>query len=93
MSKSADKDNEGLRLKTGFQTLKSIVLKKIRLINDDLFDALARAIALWGNPAFADLLINEFSYITADENDDDFIDDGLSRHYELNNGDIPVMIS
>jgi hypothetical protein len=68
-------------LKSGFNQLKTVAAKKSALINGFLFDTLARTIALWQNPSFSDLLINEFNYVVADSKE---IKDGISRHYELN---------
>ncbi len=77
-------------LKTGFNNLRKQLKKKDALINDIMFDALVVAIAEWQDSSFIDLLIEEFAYVT-DENESD----GISRHYELNlvTGTIAVALS
>lgn len=66
----------------GFQELKAMSLRSGELVDHVLYDALARAIGIWGAAKFGDLLMQEFNFVTAD--DDQEALDHITRHYELN---------
>lgn len=59
-----------------------MALRSGELVNNVLFDAMARAIGIWGEAKFGDLLMQEFNFVAADNEQKKL--DHLTRHYELN---------
>ncbi len=69
-------------LRDGFGGLKAAARTSGEMINFTLFDAFARAIARWNEPALAGQLVEELAYVGV--NDDELVTDDVARIYELN---------